>query len=110
MSTITVNVFEADAQGATVVDTVTVNPEEGTTAAYVPGASTIPAGFTCSTASPSDVICSAAADLARGSYTFQLAYTLTNATGLPATISDTAVVAALNTDTSLTTAQVTVTP
>jgi hypothetical protein len=52
----------------------------------------------------------AAGDLTPGSYTFQLAYTLTNSGLVPATIVDTAVVAALNTDTSMTTGQVTVTP
>jgi hypothetical protein len=116
VSTVTVNVFEADAHQLTVVDSVEVTPTEGTDAAFVPAASTVPAGFTCDGQTGAEVVCTATGDATPGTYTFGLAFTMTNQAGLgrpvatPVAVNDVVVVSALNTDTSSTTGAVTVNP
>ena len=109
VSTVTVEVTEGMAHGLTVVDTVAVDPTDGTDATYVPEASTVPAGFTCAPQTPSDVVCSAG-DVEPGVYTFGLAFTMAKSTPGPGTLPDTAVAAALNADAAVTSSQTTVNP
>jgi hypothetical protein len=104
-ATITLNVFEAGAEAVSVVETFDAG--EGTGATYVPGSSAVPASFVCA-GSGSDVVCSATGDVAAGSYTFTLAFILTNSTGAPAVVTDEVIASAENTETSMTTGQTTV--